>query len=1386
MSEPLRVLIVEDSENDELLVLRALRGQGFEPAHTRVQDPDALARALAQGPWDVVLSDFAMPQFTGADALRIMQERGLDLPFIVISGTVGEEVAVQTMRAGAHDYLMKDQLGRLGAAVRREIAAARARRERRHARDKLRHVNQVLRAIRNVNQLIVRENDPGTLIRQACETLIETRGYPGAWIAVGDPDSPPVALAQAGWGEAFEAFAELLRTRWPRCRDEARAAGAREDIAAFDPATSCAGCPLSVRYEGALGVVTELRRGEASLGLLGVSFPRELAVDEEERSLLREVAGDIAFALHDIELERQRSHYAQIVATSSEAMALVDRDHRYLEVNPSYQRLVGAVGEELAGRALPEVLGRALFEEIIRPRLERCLAGEEVRFEMERQSPALEPRVAEALYTPCRGADGTVTAAAVCIRDVTEQRWTEADRLAESRRAQQYLDVAGVILLALDRDGVVTMINPKGCEVLGYPEEEILGRSWFERFVAPEERESLTVARNLLLDGRVGSTTEESTVVTRSGARRLIAWSNTVVRDPDGRVAGTLGSGEDVSARREAERRIGFLSQVVAQTPDGIVCTDTDFRMTYMNRAAEALFGWTLDELRGETPDVLNADPNAEKIQQEIYRRVASGRVFEGDVLNRRKDGSTFVCQFKVAPILNGKGEVMAYMGAQRDVTEHRKLEAARQQALHESQALLEAARAVLEELDFPSAARAIFGHCAAAIGVSAGYVALLGEAGGENEVLFLEPGGERCTVDPALPMPIRGLRERAYREGRAVYENAFEAGPHRALLPEGHLALDSVLFAPLVLEGTGVGLMGLCNKPGGFDDEDARLAGAFGELAAVALREHRTREELRANEERFRAVFQTVTDGILLADGQGRFVMANQAVCRMLGYTEEELLRLSVGDIHPADEVPRVRRVFEDQRAGRLNLAPDIPMLRRDGSVFFADINSARIVIDGRKLLMGCFRDVTEKRALQASVAQSDRLASMGMLAAGVAHEINNPLTYVLYNLQSLAEDLPGLTRATIQLQRALGPGRAGEILGERAGAVRADRLDDLVARTRDAEQGACRVRDIVKELKTFTRVDEDHTVPVSLNDAIETAVNMAFNEIKYRARLVKDYGELPTLMANDGKLAQVFLNLLVNAAQAIEEGDVEHNEIRVRTWAEGESVMAEVRDTGHGVAGEDLGRLFEPFFTTKKVGVGSGLGLSICHNIVTGLGGTIEVGRQPGRGTRFLVTLPVRKAAEPGEAREPREVQAVGGRLLIVDDEVHVGEAMARMLESDHESVVVTSGQEAMRILEKDRRFDAVISDLMMPDITGMDLHQWLEVRHPRLAERMLFITGGAFTPKAKAFLSRVPNPRLEKPFDLQSLRAWLRQIVSTNRYASPTAGDGGGGDGGRGDGE
>jgi len=418
---------------------------------------------------------------------------------------------------------------------------------------------------------------------------------------------------------------------------------------------------------------------------------------------------------------------------------------------------------------------------------------------------------------------------------------------------------------------------------------------------------------------------------------------------------------------------------------------------------------------------------------------------------------------------------------------------------------------------------------------------------------------------------------------------------------------------------------------------------------------------------------------------------------------------------------------------------------------------------------------DITEFRQMQTQVAQSDRLASMGMLAAGVAHEINNPLSYVLYNLESLTEDLPEVFDAMRGLQARLsdyyGLSTLQAAVGENLRKMNQSVLSDIRDRFSDALDGTRRIRDIVKGLGAFSRVEEDNLVSVSLIDVIEIAANMAFNEIKYRARLIKHYSKVPNVMASEGRLSQVFLNLFINAAHAIDEGDVENNSIEVRTWAEDDAVFVNVRDTGNGIAPEYLDKLFEPFFTTKKIGLGSGLGLAISKNIVESYKGSIQVRSELGKGTTFTIRLPA--YLEPSVSTDAVSVtpfdSAVRGRILIVDDEEKIRDVVARMLRR-YATVKATNGAEARRILQNDQNFDLILCDMMMSDVSGMDLHEWLAKDNPRLAQQFVFITGGAFTSRASAYLDTVDNIWIEKPFDATNFRTLVAELIRNSKEKNP----------------
>jgi len=375
------------------------------------------------------------------------------------------------------------------------------------------------------------------------------------------------------------------------------------------------------------------------------------------------------------------------------------------------------------------------------------------------------------------------------------------------------------------------------------------------------------------------------------------------------------------------------------------------------------------------------------------------------------------------------------------------------------------------------------------------------------------------------------------------------------------------------------------------------------------------------------------------------------------------------------------------------------------------------------------------EQEQMRIELIHSQKLESIGTLAAGVAHEISNPLGYVAANLDYVA--------------------------------ARLDRLDDpAVVReirraTMEAQLGADRVRRIASDLKRFSRRDQSAPVPVDVRAVLDTAISLTWNEIRHRARLARDYGPPVLVLGDEDRLVQVFLNLLLNAAQSIEDGRADQNEIRVGTRPAGDRLAIEIQDSGAGIPAEELGSVFDPFFTTKPAGVGTGLGLSICRSIITAMGGDIEVDSAPGAGSTFRVLLPVHRAVRHEEPPRRRAVELPRrARILLIDDEPFFLSAMSRLLEGEHEVRGVTSGREALACLDAGESYDLILCDLMMSEMSGIELHAQLAERDPRRASRIVFMTGGAFTARARAFLQGTSNRCVEKPLDLETIDQLIRE--------------------------
>ncbi|HEX3903744.1 MAG TPA: response regulator [Polyangia bacterium] len=388
------------------------------------------------------------------------------------------------------------------------------------------------------------------------------------------------------------------------------------------------------------------------------------------------------------------------------------------------------------------------------------------------------------------------------------------------------------------------------------------------------------------------------------------------------------------------------------------------------------------------------------------------------------------------------------------------------------------------------------------------------------------------------------------------------------------------------------------------------------------------------------------------------------------------------------------------------------------------------------------------ERQQLLGKLEEAERFAALGRLAASVGHEINNPLAYVSMNVDLAASELERIAGAA-----SWGPASDEGLVS----------LPELF---RECRVGLDRIRDVVRDLQRLSRRSEIRRETFSLNDLLDESLAMARNQVEHRARVKKLYAEIPQVVGDRSALGQVLLNLILNAAQALPEGHAEGNEVTLRTVAhvgEGQ-VTVEVADTGAGIPAHVLPHIFDPFYTTKPIGEGTGLGLAVSCRIVADHGGRIDVDSEVGRGSVFRVSLPVASVEDsepPSDETTPFQRPPGRARILVIDDLAVFGRTLARAL-TEHEVTAVSRADDAFTELAANDAFDVVLCDLMMPEMGGRGVFDRLKAEWPHLVPRVIFMTGGAFTPESRAFVEQETQTVLTKPFSLDALRAAIRVLM------------------------
>jgi PAS domain S-box-containing protein len=753
---------------------------------------------------------------------------------------------------------------------------------------------------------------------------------------------------------------------------------------------------------------------------------------------------------------------------------------------------------------------------------------------------------------------------------------------------------------------------------------------------------------------------------------------------------------------------------LLASAPDAMIVV-ADGRVAFVNVQACRLFGYREDELLGKAVEALVPEMALLRPEQGGDDHGAVGT----RVVCRRKDGSELPAEINLSTVRTDEG---AYtIAAIRDVTSRIEME----NALHKREQQL---REVQE-------------------------VAHLGswEWHVQTDRIVWSDELHRIygTSPDRSPCTLRAFVERIHPDDRAAVRTRTRAAldERRAIDHEFRIVRDD--GSVRVLHSRGAVQVDAQGNP-------VRLLGTSQDVTE----RHSSEQALRASEERFRRIVEAAVEGIWIIDAQGLTTFVNPHMAAMLGYSVAEMLARPLASFMDDASQRRFTEYLAKRRRG-LNENNEFRFERKDGQDLWALLATSPI-----QDATGCYEgalvmaaDVTEQKKMQARLLIADRMVSIGTLAAGVAHEINNPLAALIGNLELLMSELGSDGDA----------GSASSRGGERDPLPASVDSSDVRQLLREAREASERVRQIVRDLKIFSRPEEEKRVAVDVRRVLESSLRMAWNEIRHRARLVKDHQSVPLVDANEGRLGQVFLNLIINAAQAIPEGHADENEIRIVTRVAPDGrVMIEIRDTGPGISPEILVHIFDPFFTTKPIGVGTGLGLAICQRIINELGGDIWVETEVGRGSIFRIALPVYKVKDVVAFEEsgPAVLSSRRGRVLVIDDEPLVRTFLGRALSPDHDVTVESHAEEALAHIRAGTRFDVILCDVMMPQMTGIDLYNAILRIAPDQAARMIFVTGGAFTGRAQDFLHKTPNAHIEKPFEVRKLRSMVSERVRSVR--------------------
>lgn len=1013
-------------------------------------------------------------------------------------------------------------------------------------------------------------------------------------------------------------------------------------------------------------------------------------------------------------LRQERDKAARYLEAARVMMLAVDREGNVTLVNRKTCEVLG--WEE------HEIVGADWFDNFLPQRdrdrvygvFAQIMSGEVGPFEYY-ENPIVTSTGEERLIawhnTFVRDDSGLVVSLLTSGEDITEKKQAADQLRIEKERAERYLNTAGVIMVALDREGRVTLINRKGCEVLGYGAEEIVGRSCFDTYLPKSDRKrTKELFAQLIAGGVEPARYFENPVVTRNGEERLIAWYNQIFTDEDANIIGTLSSGEDITDRRKAEEALRASEtryrRLFDNSPVGIISVDTEGSILEVNpKLVEILGSPSADATKAI--NMFTFPPLRDSGFSAAFEKcMKTGESFSVEGAYRSKWGKETYLRVLLNPMIGETGTVRGCQGVIEDITERKKAE-------EDHREVLELMRYIVE--NDPNAI-AVYDRNLYYIAVSKRY--LLDYKVKEDDII----GRHHYEVFPEMPQRWKDAHQRCLAGAvESEDDDYFER-------PDGSITYNRWECRPWYTSNGEIG--GIIT------------------YTEVTTERKLAEKALKESEERYRQLVDNANEAIFVVQ-DGRFKFVNRRSSEMSGFTRDELLSMSFTDLIHQEDREKVlsfhrRRLEGDD--GQFTFM--FRFVDRDGHVRWVNLNSANILWQGRPAGLCCLSDITEIKKAEELAITSEKLKAVGELAGGVAHNFNNLLQIVLGCSQLALTDLElgNVTRARDNLEQI--------VESSRFGAQTVKRLQDFARVRRD---------DLAVRIKVFDLADTvDEAIEMSKpwwkTKPEKNGVAITLNRYVRKGCLVK---------GNENELFEVIVNLIKNAAEALDKG----GELRIRTSVDDDTAVLTVEDNGVGIPEENLGRVFAPFWTTKGP-QGTGMGLSSSYGIVQRHGGEIAVESERGEGTSFTVRLPLSAEQPKPRERPVRRTVSFELNVLIVDDMPAVIKQLEGGLSSYGQTVYsASSGPVALEIF-RETPIDVVICDLAMPEMNGWQVGEEIRrICEERQTAKPIFIMltgwGGQIHEEDKMLQSGV-DMILEKPVDIGKLSEVIEELIKKREAA------------------